>query len=70
MGIRQSIIEVPQAADDNLVNKDAQEFPENVEPTLRKSTREKRSAIPSNYVVYLQESGYNIGAENDPETFS
>jgi len=44
--------------------------PEIVEPTLRKSTRKRRSAIPSNYVVYLQESGYNIGAENDPETFS
>ena len=83
MGIRQSVIEVPQAANNNLVNKDAQEFPEiveqmgeqhdppeYVEPTLRKSTRERRSAIPSNYVVYLQESDYNIGAENDPETFS
>lgn len=83
MGIRQSVIEVPQAADNNLVNKDVQEFPgifeqiveqhdppENVEPTLRKSTRERRSAIPSNYVVYLQESDYNIGVENDPETFS
>ena len=82
MGIRQLVIEVPHAADNNLVNKDAREFPEiveqmveqhdppeNVEPTLRKSTRERRSAIPSNYVVYLQESDYNIGAENDPETF-
>ncbi|CAL9071543.1 unnamed protein product, partial [Musa textilis] len=38
--------------------------------TLRRSTRNKRSAIPSDYVVYLQESDYNIGAENDPETFS
>jgi len=83
MGIRQLVIEVPQATDNNLVNKDAQEFPEiveqmveqhdpseNVEPTLRKSTRERRSTIPSNYVVYLQESDYNIGAENNPETFS
>ena len=26
--------------------------------------------IPSDYVVYLQESNYNIGAENDPEMFS
>ena len=37
-GIRQSIIEVPQAADNNLVNEDVQEFHEiieqNVEPTL------------------------------------
>jgi len=83
MSIRQPIIEVPQTGNDNLVNKDVQEFskvveqmveqhdpPENVEPTLRKSTREKKSAIPSNYVVYLQETDYNIGTENDPETFS
>ena len=40
------------------------------EVTLRKSTRVKRSAIPSDYVVYLQDSYYNIGAANDPETFS
>ena len=38
--------------------------------TLRRSARTKRSTIPSDYVVYLQESDYNIGAENDPESFS
>ena len=27
-------------------------------------------AIPSDYVVYLKESDYNIGAEHDPKTFS
>jgi hypothetical protein len=43
---------------------------ENVEPTLRKYTRERRSAIPSNYVVYLHELDHNIGAKNDPETFT
>ena len=26
--------------------------------------------MPSDYVVYLQESDYDIGAKNDPETFS
>ena len=31
MSIRQSVIEVPQATDNNLVNKDVQEFPEIVE---------------------------------------
>jgi hypothetical protein len=31
MSIRQSVIEVPQAADNNLVNKDVQEFTEIVE---------------------------------------
>ena len=43
---------------------------ESDELTLRRSTRVKRSAIPSHYVLYLQESDYNIGAANDPETFS
>ena len=38
--------------------------------TLRRSTRPKRSVIPSDYVVYLQESDYNIRAKNDPESFS
>uniref|UniRef100_A0A2N9G0L4 Integrase catalytic domain-containing protein n=1 Tax=Fagus sylvatica TaxID=28930 RepID=A0A2N9G0L4_FAGSY len=35
-----------------------------------RSIRPKRSTIPDDYVVYLQESDYNIGAENDPEFFS
>jgi hypothetical protein len=30
----------------------------------------KSSTIPNDYVMYLQESDYNIGAENDPESFS
>ena len=30
----------------------------------------RKPAIPSDYVVYLQESGYDIGVENDLETFS
>ena len=41
----------------------------NVDATLRRSTRVRKSTIPSDYIVYLQESDYNIGAENDPETF-
>ncbi|RDX88789.1 hypothetical protein CR513_29569, partial [Mucuna pruriens] len=40
------------------------------EATLRRYTRVKKLAIPSDYIVYLQESYYNIGAENDPEMFS
>ncbi|KAL0378491.1 UNVERIFIED_CONTAM: Copia protein [Sesamum radiatum] len=48
---------------------DQQALPENVDATLRRSTRIKRSAIPSDYMVYLQESEFNVGAENDPETF-
>lgn len=38
--------------------------------TLRRSIRPKRSAIPNDYIMYLQESDYNIGAKNDPEFFS
>ncbi|KAL0386361.1 UNVERIFIED_CONTAM: hypothetical protein Slati_4605900 [Sesamum latifolium] len=49
---------------------DQQAPPENVDATLRRSTRIKRSAIPGDYVVYLQEFEFNIGAENNPETFS
>ena len=82
-GVKQPIVEVPQAADDIPVDQVVQEFPrtfeQRVEPhtsqedggtTLRISNRPKRSTIPDDYVVYLQESDYNIGAENDPEYFS
>jgi hypothetical protein len=82
-GVEQPIIKVPQAADDIPVDQVVQELPrtfeQRVEPhtfqeydgtTLRRSIRPKRLAIPDDYVVYLQESDYNIGAENDPEFFS
>ncbi|KAK4395839.1 hypothetical protein Sango_1738200, partial [Sesamum angolense] len=49
---------------------DQQAPPENVDATLRRSTRIKRSTIPSDYMVYLQESKFNIGVKNDPEIFS
>ncbi|KAL0386514.1 UNVERIFIED_CONTAM: hypothetical protein Slati_4598400 [Sesamum latifolium] len=39
---------------------DQQAPPENVDATLRRSTRIKRSAIPGDYVVYLQEFEFNI----------
>ena len=41
-----------------------------VDSTLKRSTRERKSVIPSTYVVYLQEFDFNIGAKNDLETFS
>ena len=43
---------------------------ENDEATLRRSTRVRNPAIPNDYIVYLQELDYNIGAENDLEMFS
>ena len=82
-GDKQPTIEVPQIANDNPVNQVVQgsleivEQPveqrdpqENVDTTLRWSTRVRKTAIPSDYVVYLQELDYDIGAKNDPEMFS
>ncbi|RVW95124.1 hypothetical protein CK203_025518 [Vitis vinifera] len=79
----QPVIEVRQAVDNIPVDQVDQELPDTserqVEPhtsledigtTLRRSNRTKRSTIPSDYVVYLQESDYNIGVENDLEYFS
>ena len=69
----QPIIEVPQTADDNLVDQVVQDSPEiveqsveqhdpqeNVDTTLKRSTRARKTTIPSDYGVYLQESDYNI----------
>ncbi|RVW82846.1 Retrovirus-related Pol polyprotein from transposon TNT 1-94 [Vitis vinifera] len=82
-GDRQPIIEAPQIANDNLVDQVVQDSPEiveqpieqrdpqeNVDSILRRSTRVRKPAILSDYVVYLQELDYDIGAENDPEMFS
>ena len=82
-GVEQPIVEVPQAADDIPVDQIVQELPRIFEQrvelhtsqedggtTLRRSNIPKRSTIPDDYVVYLQESDYNIGAENDHESFS
>jgi hypothetical protein len=70
-GIKQSIIEIPQAADDNLVNEDVQNFLKLLN-NHKGSPLEKVShiCIASDNVVYLQESDYNINAENDPKTLS
>ncbi|KAL4366702.1 hypothetical protein GQ457_05G014270 [Hibiscus cannabinus] len=82
-GVEQPINEVPQPAENTPVDQVVHENPEiieqpveqhdpqeNVGSTLRRSTRERKSIISSDYVVYLQESDYNVGAENDPESFS
>ena len=37
---------------------------------LRRSQRERRSAISNEYVVYLQESDFDIGSSKDPISFS
>ena len=79
--VKQPVIEVPQAAENFPVDQLVHELPQIPEQavelqapqgdndsTLRRSTRERKSAISSDYVVYLQES--DIGAENYPETFN
>ena len=38
--------------------------------SLRRSQRERKSTIPNDYVVYLQESELDIGIDNDPVSFS
>jgi len=43
---------------------------ESQEPAnLRRSQREKRSTIPDDYMVYLQESDLDVGIKNDPISF-
>ena len=36
---------------------------------LRRSSRERKSAISSDYVVYLEEVDYDIGIHEDPYSF-
>ena len=43
---------------------------EDDDTTLRRSTRIKKLTIPNDYIMYLQESNYNVRTENDRETFS
>ena len=38
--------------------------------TLRRSQRERRFAISNEYVVYLQESDFDIGSSKDSISFS
>ena len=63
--------DIPKIVEQPVEQQVDQQIPqENDEATLIRSTRVRKSAIPNNYIVYLQELDYNIGAENDPETFS
>ena len=63
--------EIPEIVEQPIEQQVDQQIPqENDEATLRRSTRVRKSSIPNDYIVYLQELDHNIGAENDPETFS
>jgi len=74
IGVRQPVIEIPQTIEndpvDQVGNEEQQNLQEDHEATLRRSNRVRRSIIPSDYVVYLQELDYNIRATNDPKSFS
>lgn len=71
MSVRQSIVEISQVVDNKPIDIIEQPTPQDkVVITLRRSIKKKRSAIHGDYIVYLQESDYNIGAENNPEIFS
>ncbi|KAK9681992.1 hypothetical protein RND81_10G042200 [Saponaria officinalis] len=65
-------MEIPQIVDHNMIDhaEEEQVHREVERVPLRKSIRERRSTIPDDYEVYLQELDYNIGADNDPTTFS
>ena len=51
------------------VEQPVEQQPKGVDVTLRRSTRIKKPVIPSDYHVYSQESQYDFGVENDPESF-
>jgi len=45
--------------------------PENFQPQVpRRSTRERRSTIANDYIVYLKEHEFDIGLENDPTSLN
>ena len=50
-----------------ITNEPIMEGPQ--QSTLRRSQRERRHAISDDYVVYLQESDYDIRTSNDPVHF-
>ena len=63
--------EIPEIVEQPIEQQVDQKIPqENDEATLRRPTRVRKSTIPNDYIVYLQELDYNIGAKSDPETFS
>ena len=62
--------EIPEIVEQPIEQQVDQQIPQENEATLRRSIRVRKSSIPNDYIVYLQELDYNIGVENDPETFS
>ena len=62
-----------QIDDSTLHNENVNSEPMVVEPQstiLRRSQRERRSSITDDYVVYIQESGIDLGIYNDPDSYT
>ena len=71
------ILDIVQEADQNQNNiqeppvLEEQTLPPPEPTPLRRSTRERRSALPDDYIVFVQEHEFDIGAvEDDPITFA
>jgi hypothetical protein len=65
--IEQQINE-PSLYNNMVTNKQMVEKPHGV--ALRRSQRERRSTISDEYVIYLQESDFDLGLSKDPISFS
>jgi hypothetical protein len=70
----QDIVEIPPTQDDLVVHEEQTQDPQEQvlqEPIqLRRSTRERKNAIPDDFVIYLQEHEENNGTmEDDPINF-
>ena len=69
-----SIIEIPPAQVMELiqVHEEVTQQPQEpqVQVPLRRSTRDRRSTISDDYVVYLQEHEFDMGLEDDPISVS
>jgi hypothetical protein len=65
----QSISEQP-THEEQVQNEPTQPPPNEGEVGLRRSSRISRPAIPSDYVVYLQESDFDVGPKDDLKSFS
>ena len=61
-------INEPSFHNDMVTNEQMVEEPQEV--VLRRSQRKKRSAISDDYLVYLQESDFDIGSSQDLVSFS
>jgi hypothetical protein len=65
----QLILEQP-TYEEQVQNEPTQPPPNGEEVGLKRSSRVSRPIIPSDYVVYLQESDFDVGPKDDPKVFT